>query len=77
MEAPSKDSHHVLFTVYPEDEERLAYILKVATPYLSSLIMEEIAVFDAIDQVSFNDMRKVEPQGEHPSSVQRNMGIHL
>lgn len=53
MEASTKDGPHVLFTIYPEDEEKSAYIMKVATPYLSSLVMQQIANFDAIDQLSF------------------------
>jgi hypothetical protein len=52
MQASSQDVSHVLFTVTPNDK-RSVYTLRVTTPHLIGLVMEEITKFDAADQVSF------------------------
>ena len=48
MESPTD----TLFTVYPS-RHRSSYTLKVATPYLCSLVMEQIAGLDAVKQALF------------------------
>ncbi|KAF8503641.1 hypothetical protein F5888DRAFT_1631557 [Russula emetica] len=52
MEASSQDDSHVLFTVTPI-EDRSDSTLRVTTPYLCGLVVREIAIFDAAEQVSF------------------------
>jgi hypothetical protein len=52
MQASSQDVLHVLFTVTP-NENRSIYTLRVTTPHLICLVMEEMSKFDAADQLSF------------------------
>jgi hypothetical protein len=52
MQASSEDFSQVLFTVTPNDK-RSVYTLRVTTPYLCGLVMQEIANLDATEQVSF------------------------
>lgn len=62
MEAPTPDSSHVLFTVTPDDDSRTASTLRVATSYLSGLVMGEIAKIDVADQVTFYHRASSVPQ---------------
>jgi hypothetical protein len=61
MEAQSHDASHTLFTVFPNDQ-RTDFTLRVTTPYLRGLVMEEIAKFDTADQISFYHRASSLPQ---------------
>ena len=52
MQAQSSDASHTLFTISLNDN-RSVYTLRVSTPYLRGLVMEEIVKFDTEDQILF------------------------
>jgi hypothetical protein len=50
----SQDVSHTLFTVTPNDDNRLDFTLRVSTPYLCGLVVQEMVRLDAAARASFH-----------------------